>query len=90
MNRPQKSTQRTEGYVQTGGVALFQNCRALATLSAVSESQGGAIFTGFFIQKGGLGMGHVQGCCTFDSGGCKWERRGQAKTTKNILKENVF
>lgn len=47
---------RTEGYVQTGGVALFQNCRALATLSAVSESQGGAIFTGFFIQKGGLAI----------------------------------
>ena len=63
--------QRTEKYVQTGGVALFQNCRAVATRRLVGESQGGAIFTGSFIQTGGLGMGHSRGCCTFD-GGCNW------------------
>ena len=52
MKFPQTSPQRTENYVQTGGVALFQNCRAVATKSLVGESQGGAIFTGSFIQTG--------------------------------------
>lgn len=47
---------RTEKYVQTGGVALFQNCRAVATRRLVGESQGGAIFTGSFIQTGGLAI----------------------------------
>lgn len=47
---------RTEDYVQTGGVALFQNCRAVATQNVVGEGQGGAIFTGFFIQTGGLAI----------------------------------